>query len=232
MGEDSDEERGMIRVLICEDQALIRAGYATIFNSQPDLDVVGEAADGPAGLEAALRLEPDVIVMDIQMPLMDGIEVTTRLAGAGVTNPAKILVVTNFNVDEYVYAALKAGASGFLLKDSPPEELINGVRTIARGESLLAPVVTRTLIGRFAERIRPAEQAPRRQALEALAPRELEVLGLVAQGLSNAEIAAELVIGAETVKTYMSRILTKLNLRDRVQAVVLAYQSGLVAVQD
>ncbi|EWM19128.1 two-component system response regulator [Kutzneria sp. 744] len=232
MGEDSDEERGMIRVLICEDQALIRAGYAMIFNSQPDLDVVGEAADGPAGLEAALRLEPDVIVMDIQMPLMDGIEVTTRLAGAGVANPAKILVVTNFNVDEYVYAALKAGASGFLLKDSPPEELINGVRTIARGESLLAPVVTRTLIGRFAERIRPAEEAPRRQALEALAPREREVLGLVAQGLSNAEIAAELVIGSETVKTYMSRILTKLNLRDRVQAVVLAYQSGLVAVQD
>jgi DNA-binding NarL/FixJ family response regulator len=232
MGEDSDEERGMIRVLICEDQALIRAGYAAIFNSQPDLDVVGEAADGPTGLESALRLEPDVIVMDIQMPLMDGIEVTTRLAGSGVANPAKILVVTNFNVDKYVYAALKAGASGFLLKDSPPEELINGVRTIARGESLLAPVVTRTLIGRFAERIRPAEDAPRRQALEALAPREREVLGLVAQGLSNAEIAAELVIGSETVKTYMSRILTKLNLRDRVQAVVLAYQSGLVAVQD
>src|SRR4051794_7889158 len=214
MGEDSDEELGMIRVLICEDQALIRAGYATIFNSQPDLDVVGEAADGPTGLEAALRLEPDVIVMDIQMPLMDGIEVTARLAGAGVANPAKILVVTNFNVDKYVYAALKAGASGFLLKDSPPEELINGVRTIARGESLLAPVVTRTLIGRFAERIRPAEEAPRRQALEALAPREREVLGLVAQGLSNAEIAAELVIGSETVKTYMSRILTKLDLRD------------------
>jgi DNA-binding NarL/FixJ family response regulator len=232
MGEDSGKERGMIRVLICEDQALIRAGYATIFNSQPDLEVVGEAADGPTGLEAALRLEPDVIVMDIQMPLMDGIEVTTRLAGAGVANPAKILVVTNFNVDKYVYAALKAGASGFLLKDSPPEELINGVRTIARGESLLAPVVTRTLIGRFAERIRPAEEAPHRQALEALAPREREVLRLVAQGLSNAEIAAELVIGSETVKTYMSRILTKLNLRDRVQAVVLAYQSGLVAVQD
>jgi DNA-binding NarL/FixJ family response regulator len=232
MGEDSGEERGMIRVLICEDQALIRAGYATIFNSQPDLEVVGEAADGPTGLEAALRLEPDVIVMDIQMPLMDGIEVTTRLAGAGVANPAKILVVTNFNVDKYVYAALKAGASGFLLKDSPPEELINGVRTIARGESLLAPVVTRTLIGRFAERIRPAEEAPHRQALEALAPREREVLRLVAQGLSNAEIAAELVIGSETVKTYMSRILTKLNLRDRVQAVVLAYQSGLAAVQD
>jgi DNA-binding NarL/FixJ family response regulator len=232
VGEDSAEERGMIRVLICEDHAVIRAGYAAIFNSQPDLDVVGEAADGPAGLEAALRLEPDVIVMDIQMPLMDGIEVTARLAGAGVANPAKILVVTNFNVDKYVYAALKAGASGFLLKDSPPEELINGVRTIARGESLLAPVVTRTLIGRFAERIRPAGEAPRRQALEALAPREREVLGLVAQGLSNAEIAAELVIGSETVKTYMSRILTKLDLRDRVQAVVLAYQSGLVAVQD
>jgi DNA-binding NarL/FixJ family response regulator len=232
MGEDSAEERGVIRVLVCEDQPLIRAGYATIFNSQPDLEVVGEAADGPAGLEAALRLEPDVIVMDIQMPLMDGIEVTTRLAGAGVANPAKILVVTNFNVDKYVYAALKAGASGFLLKDSPPEELINGVRTIARGESLLAPVVTRTLIGRFAERIRPAEDAPRRQALDALAPREREVLALVAQGLSNAEIGAALVIGPETVKTYMSRILTKLDLRDRVQAVVLAYQSGLVAVQD
>lgn len=222
----------MIRVLICEDQALIRAGYVTIFNAQPDMKVIGEAPDGPAGLEAAQRLEPDVVVMDIQMPLMDGIEVTKRLAGAGAVNPAKILVVTTFNVDEYVYAALRAGASGFLLKDAPPEELVNGVRTIARGESLLAPAVTRTLIGRFAERIRPSAEAPAQQALGVLAPREREVLGLIAHGLSNAEIAAELVISAETVKTYVSRILTKLDLRDRVQAVVLAYRTGLVAAHD
>ena len=221
-----------IRVLICEDQALIRAGYVTIFNAQPDLEVVGEAADGPAGLEAAQRLEPDVIVMDIQMPLMDGIEVTKRLAGADAANPAKILVVTTFNVDEYVYAALRAGASGFLLKDAHPDELINGVRTVARGESLLAPAVTRALIGRFAERIRPSADAPQRQALELLAPREREVLGLIARGLSNAEIAAELVLSTETVKTYVSRILTKLDLRDRVQAVVLAYRTGLVAAHD
>lgn len=221
-----------IRVLVCEDQALIRAGYVTIFNAQPDLEVVGEAADGPAGLEAALRLEPDVIVMDIQMPLMDGIEVTKRLAGAGTDNPAKVLVITTFNVDEYVYTALRAGASGFLLKDAPPEELINGVRTVARGESLLAPAVTRALIGRFAERVRPSVAAPRRQALDVLAPREREVLGLIAQGLSNAEIADELVLSTETVKTYVSRILSKLDLRDRVQAVVLAYRTGLVAAQD
>ncbi|WP_027942720.1 response regulator [Amycolatopsis taiwanensis] len=221
-----------IRVLICEDQALIRAGYVAIFNAQPDMEVVGEAADGPAGLEAAQLLEPDVIVMDIRMPLMDGIEVTKRLAGAGAANPAKILVITTFNVDEYVYAALRAGASGFLLKDSPPDELINGVRTIARGESLLAPAVTRTLIGQFAERIRPTAGAPSRQVLEVLAPREREVLGLIAKGLSNVEIAAELVISAETVKTYVSRILTKLDLRDRVQAVVLAYRTGLVEVHD
>lgn len=221
-----------IRVLICEDQALIRAGYVTIFNAQPDIEVVGEAADGPAGLETAQLLKPDVIVMDIQMPLMDGIEVTKRLAGAGAANPVKILVITTFNVDEYVYAALRAGASGFLLKDSHPDELINGVRTIARGESLLAPAVTRTLIGQFAERIRPTADAPRQQALEVLAPREREVLGLIAKGLSNAEIAAELVISAETVKTYVSRMLTKLDLRDRVQAVVLAYRTGLVEVHD
>ncbi|GHF79557.1 DNA-binding NarL/FixJ family response regulator [Amycolatopsis bartoniae] len=222
----------MIRVLICEDQALIRAGYATIFNAQPDMEVVGEAADGPAGLAAAEELQPDVIVMDIQMPLMDGIEVTRRLAGSGSANPAKILVITTFNVDEYVYAALRAGASGFLLKDAPPEELVNGVRTIARGESLLAPAVTRTLIGQFAERIRPADAASGDQPLAVLAPREREVLKLIAKGLSNKEIAAELVLSIETVKTYVSRILTKLDLRDRVQAVVLAYRTGLVAAHE
>jgi DNA-binding NarL/FixJ family response regulator len=220
-----------IRVLICEDQGLIRAGYVTIFGAQPDLEVVGEAEDGALALEAAERLKPDVIVMDIQMPLIDGIEVTRRLAGPGSVNPAKILVVTTFNVDEYVYAALRAGASGFLLKDSAPAELVNGVRTVARGESLLAPGVTRALIGQFADRIRPEAAAPGENPLDVLAPREREVLVLIANGMSNSEIAEKMVIGSETVKTYVSRILTKLDLRDRVQAVVLAYRTGLVAVR-
>ncbi|GAA0403053.1 DNA-binding response regulator [Acrocarpospora corrugata] len=217
----------MIRVLVCEDQALVRAGYVTIFDAQPDMEVVGEAADGRAAVEAALRLNPDVIVMDIRMPVLDGIEATRRLAGPGTAYPAKILVVTTFNVDEYVYEALRAGASGFLLKDAHPAELINGVRTIAAGESLLAPAVTRTLIGHYAERLRPAPPAPNR-VVDVLTPRELEVLQQIAAGLSNAEIAAKLFITPETVKTYVSRILTKLDLRDRVQAVVLAYRTGLV----
>jgi DNA-binding NarL/FixJ family response regulator len=219
-----------IRVLICEDQALVRAGYATIFAAQPDMQVVGEAADGVAAVQAATALRPDAAVMDVRMPLLDGIEATRRLAGPGAADPVKILVVTTFNVDEYVYEALRAGASGFLLKDAPPAELINGIRTVARGESLLAPVVTRALIGRFADRVRPlADPAGNtRAALAQLSPREAEVLTLIARGLSNAEIAAELVLSAETVKTYVSRLLTKLDLRDRVQAVVLAYRTGLV----
>ncbi len=216
-----------IRVLVCEDQELVRVGYVTIFGAQPDMEVVGEAADGLAAIEAAERLRPDVIVMDIQMPLLDGIEATRRLAGPGSAGQVRILVVTTFNVDEYVYEALRAGASGFLLKDAPPAELVNGVRTVARGESLLSPAVTRTLIGRYAGRIRPAA-APGQDRLKVLTPREHEVLKLIAAGLSNAEIAAELVISPETVKTYVSRILTKLDLRDRVQAVVLAYRTGLV----
>jgi DNA-binding NarL/FixJ family response regulator len=219
-----------IRVLICEDQALVRAGYATIFGAQPDMEVVGEAADGVAGVAAALSLRPDVVVMDVRMPLLDGIEATRRLAGPGSAEPVKILVVTTFNVDEYVYEALRAGASGFLLKDAPPTELVNAVRTVARGESLLAPAVTRALIGRFADRVRPAADvvAGGGDAVAGLSPREREVLTLIARGLSNAEIAAALVLSAETVKTYVSRILTKLDLRDRVQAVVLAYRTGLV----
>jgi DNA-binding NarL/FixJ family response regulator len=218
-----------IRVLICEDQALVRAGYVTIFGAQPDMTVVGEAADGQAAVAAAGKLRPDVVVMDIQMPLLDGIEVTRRVAGPEAEKPAKVLVVTTFNVDEYVYEALRAGASGFLLKDSPPAELVNGVRTIARGESLLAPAVTRALVGRFADRIRPTTAASANGGgpLDALSRREIEVLKLIAQGMSNAEIAEELVISFETVKTYVSRILTKLDLRDRVQAVVLAYRTGL-----
>lgn len=220
---------GPITVLVCEDQPLVRAGYATIFSAQPDMTVVGEAEDGRAAVEAARRLRPDVAVMDIRMPVVDGIEATRQLAGPGVTAPVKVLVVTTFNVDEYVYEALKAGASGFLLKDSQPAELVRGVRTIAKGESLLAPAVTRTLIGHYAARLRPtATSGAERAAVErTLTPRELEVLRTLAAGLSNAEIAATLFITAETVKTYVSRILTKLDLRDRVQAVVLAYRVGL-----
>ena len=221
----------VIRVLVCEDQALVRAGFVTILSAQPDMEVVGEAVDGRAAIRSAEELKPDVVVMDIRMPLLDGIEATRHLAGPDVADPAKVLVVTTFNVDEYVYEALRAGASGFLLKDAPPPELINAVRTVARGESLLAPAVTRTLIGRFADRLRPAAApaSPELERLQALAPRELEVLLLMSKGLSNTEIATELFISPETVKTYVSRIFTKLDLRDRVQAVIFAYRAGLVS---
>ncbi|MFJ8009561.1 response regulator [Streptomyces fagopyri] len=222
-----------IRVLICEDQALVRVGFVTILSAQPDMEVVGEATDGRAAIRGAQELKPDVIVMDIRMPLLDGIEATRHLAGPASLSPAKILIVTTFNVDEYVYEALRAGASGFLLKDAAPPELIHAVRTVARGESLLAPAVTRTLIGLHAERLRPAAPAsPDRERLKALTSREHEVLLLISEGLSNAEIAAEMVLSPETVKTYVSRILTKLDLRDRVQAVVLAYRAGLAGDGD
>jgi DNA-binding NarL/FixJ family response regulator len=214
-----------VRVLICDDQALIRTGFATIIGAQPDLEVVGECGDGQAAVDLAGRLRPDVVVMDVRMPVLDGIEATRRLAGAGVADPVKVLVVTTFNLDEYVYEALRAGASGFLLKDAPPAQLLHGIRTVATGAALLAPEVTRQLVGRYAARIRPAEDTV---AGVPLTPRELEVLRLIANGLSNSEIAATLVISQETVKTYVSRILTKLDLRDRVQAVVYAYRRGLV----
>jgi DNA-binding NarL/FixJ family response regulator len=219
-----------IRVLVCDDQALVRTGFVTIFAAQPDMTVVGEASDGKTAVGLAQRLRPDVVVMDVRMPLMNGIEATARLAGAGVADPIKVLVVTTFNVDEHVYQALRAGASGFLLKDASPQQLIAGVRTVARGESLLAPEVTRQLIGRYAVRVRPAD--PDLAVSEQLTPREREVLRLIAAGMSNSEIAATLVIGTETVKTYVSRILTKLDLRDRVQAVVYAYRTGLVRPGD
>ncbi|WP_328463886.1 response regulator transcription factor [Streptomyces sp. NBC_00448] len=223
-----------VRVLVCDDQALVRAGYATIFAAQPGLEVVGEASDGSAAVRSAGRLLPDVVVMDIRMPGMDGIEATRRLAGPDAVAPARVLVVTTFHTDEYVYEALRAGASGFLLKDATPSQLVDGVRTIAAGESLLAPAVTRRLIGRYASRIRPAERSgtPDGGPLGSLTPRELQALRLIATGRSNAEIAEELVISRETAKTYVSRILTKLDLRDRVQAVVLAYRVGLVSAQD
>lgn len=214
----------VIRVVVCEDQALVRTGYVTIFDSQADMVVVGEAEDGATGVALVERLRPDVVVMDVRMPVLDGIEATRRIAGPDVVAPAKVLVVTTFNLDGYVYDALRAGASGFLLKDASPVELVGGVRTVAAGEALLAPAVTRKLIGRYADRVRPAEVEP----VNVLTGREREVLVLIADGLSNAEIAAELVISHETVKTYVSRILAKLDLRDRVQAVVFAYRTGLV----
>jgi len=214
-----------IRVLVCDDQDLIRTGFSTIIDAQPDLEVVGACGDGRAAVDLARRLRPDVVVMDVRMPLLDGIEATRLLAGAGVPDPVKVLVVTTFNLDEYVYEALRAGASGFLLKDAPAGQLLAGIRTVASGAALLAPEVTRQLVGRYASRISPPDAAP---ADGLLSPRELEVLRLIAGGLSNGEIAAELVISHETVKTYVSRILTKLDLRDRVQAVVYAYRRGLV----
>jgi DNA-binding NarL/FixJ family response regulator len=212
-------------VVVCDDQALIRTGFATIIDAQPDLEVVGECGDGRAAVDLARRLRPDVVVMDVRMPVLDGIEATRLLAGAGVPDPVKVLVVTTFNLDEYVYEALRAGASGFLLKDAPPARLVDGIRTVAAGASLLAPEVTRQLVGRYGSRIAPSETTPDD---DRLTPRELEVLRLIAEGLSNSEIAATLVLSPETVKTYVSRILTKLDLRDRVQAVVYAYRRGLV----
>lgn len=213
------------RVLVCDDQMLIRTGLVTIIGAQPDLEVVGECGDGRAAVDLAGRLSPDVVVMDVRMPVLDGIEATRLLAGAGVERPVKVLVVTTFNLDEYVYEALRAGASGFLLKDAPPAQLLHGIRTVAVGSALLDPEVTRQLVGRYAARIRPVDDGSSSKL--PLTSRELEVLRLIADGLSNSEIARSLQISQETVKTFVSRILAKLGLRDRVQAVVYAYRHGL-----
>lgn len=220
-----------VRVLVCDDQALVRDGFSTILGTEPGLEVVGEAADGAAAVALAEQLRPDVVVMDIRMPVLDGIEATRRLAGPGVALPVKVLVVTTFGLDQYVYEALRAGASGFLLKDARAGELVAAVRTVAAGDALLAPAVTRALVGRFASRVHPAAPGARSlpAALAVLTPREVEVLRLIAAGLSNAEIATALVLSPETVKTFVSRILAKLSLRDRVQAVVLAHRIGLAA---
>jgi DNA-binding NarL/FixJ family response regulator len=213
----------VIRVLLADDQELVRSGFRLILDLADGIEVAGEARDGLEAVRLAKELQPDVVLMDVRMPEVDGIEATRRLRRAGVD--AHVLVLTTFDLDEYVYDALRAGAAGFLLKDAPREQLVAAVRTVARGEALLAPAITQRLIERFVARPPLEEAAP---ALGELSARELEVLRLLARGLSNAEIAAELVVGEATVKTHVARILRKLEVRDRVQAVVFAYESGLV----
>jgi DNA-binding NarL/FixJ family response regulator len=212
-----------IRVLIADDQSLVRAGFRLVLENHEDVEVVGEASNGHEAIHSAGRLVPDVVLMDIRMPELDGIAATREITSR---HPARVLVLTTYDLDEYVYDALQAGASGFLLKDTPPTQLVDGIRAVASGEALLAPTVTRRLIEEFA-RIGPAKKSAPAE-LEELTPRELEVLGLLARGLSNAEIAERLVLSDTTVKTHVTHLLGKLGLRDRVQAVVLAYESGLV----
>ncbi len=217
----------MIRVLLADDQALVRDGLRMILSAQDDIEVVGEASTGADAISQAALLNPDVVVMDVRMPVMNGIEATRRLLEApGASETCKVLVLTTFDLDEYVYAAMKAGASGFLLKDVPRRQLIEAVRTVAEGDTLLAPTVTRRLIEHFLVRPAPVDGVP--PQLRSLTERELDVLHLVAAGLTNAEIAARLYLGATTVKTHLGHILTKLRLRDRTQAIVLAYETGLV----
>ncbi|MGA2513835.1 MAG: response regulator transcription factor [Candidatus Limnocylindrales bacterium] len=215
------------RVLLVDDQPLLRTGFRMILSAEPDLTVVGEAGDGASAVELARRLKPDVVLMDIRMPGMDGIQATRALAGPGVEEPMKVLMLTTFGLDEYVVESLRAGASGFLLKDAPAEDLVEAIRIVAAGEALLAPSVTRRLLDRVASRLPPANEDTI-PALSELTERELEVLKLMARGMSNAEIAEKLVVSETTVKTHVSRVLSKLDLRDRVQAVILAYETGLV----
>ncbi len=242
----------MIRVVLVDDQELLRTGFRMILDAQQDMEVVGEAGDGVAALELLERVDADVVLMDVRMPALDGVETTRRLlgsrsvvdgggggvggSGAGGTGSSgggaidgrpKILILTTFDLDEYAFAAIKAGASGFLLKDVPPTELLSAIRAVHSGDAVVAPSTTRRLLDRFAPML-PSSAAPAPPTLSALTEREREVLGLVAQGLSNSEIAARLVLSEATVKTHVGRILMKLELRDRVQAVVLAYESGLV----
>jgi DNA-binding NarL/FixJ family response regulator len=213
----------MIRVLLADDQELVRSGFRLMLDLAEGIEVVGEAGDGREAVRLAKELQPDVVLMDVRMPEQDGIEATRRLRQAGVDS--RVLVLTTFDLDEYVYAAVRAGASGFLLKDAPREQLVTAVRTVARGEALLAPAVTQRLIERFIRRPLPEAAA---EILAELSDRERDVLRLIARGRSNAEIATDLLIGEATVKTHVTHLLAKLGVRDRVQAVVFAYESGLV----
>jgi DNA-binding NarL/FixJ family response regulator len=215
----------VIRVLIADDQALVRGGLRMILNAEPDIDVIAESGDGADALAKARELAPDLVLMDIRMPGIDGLEATRQLlSGPGAT--PKVVVLTTFDSDDYVYEALRAGAAGFLLKSAPPEQLAAGVRSVMAGDALLAPEITRRLVERFVRRAPPSVKTP--PELDELTPRELEVLRLLAEGRSNAEIAAVLVLSEATIKTHVNHILTKLRLRDRVQAVALAYRTGLM----
>ena len=219
----------MITILLVDDEPLLRLGFRLVLDSQPDLKVVGEAADGTAAVARTAELDPDVVLMDVRMPGVDGIAATREIVR---THPrSRVLILTTFDVDEYAFPGLKAGASGFLLKNVPPDDLLTAIRAVARGDAVVAPSVTRRLLDTVAGHLpdaAPAEEPPTERGLDRLTERELEVLGKVAAGLSNAEIAGELVLSEATVKTHVGRILTKLGLRDRVQAVVLAYETGLV----
>jgi DNA-binding NarL/FixJ family response regulator len=214
----------VIRVLVVDDQALVRGGFRLILESQPGVEVVGEAADGREALAKARELRPDVVLMDVRMPGMDGLEATRRLLSE--RDAPRVLMLTTFDLDEYVYDALRAGASGFLLKDVRPEQLADAVRVVAEGETLLAPVITQRLVQQYVRRLRPGTTRP--AALDSLTERELAVLRLIARGRSNAEIATDLFLSETTVKTHVSHVFGKLGLRDRAQAVVLGYESGLI----
>ncbi len=218
----------MLRLVVVDDHPVVREGLRAMLDAEPDLEVVGEAGDGIEAIERFRQLRPDVVLMDVRMPRMDGVEATRHLAGPGVADPARVLVLTTFDLDEHVYDALRAGASGFLLKDVPPEDLVAAVRVVAGGDALLAPSITRRLIADFAKRPAPPTDPAGAPELASLTEREREVLVLMAKGLSNAEIAGSLYLGETTVKTHVGRVLMKLGLRDRVQAVVLAYETGIV----
>jgi DNA-binding NarL/FixJ family response regulator len=219
----------VISVVVADDQALVRAGFRVLVDSSADLEVLGEAADGTEAVRMVRQLRPDVVLMDIRMPVMDGIEATRQIVGAPEGAGTRVLIVTTFDLDEYVYDALRQGASGFLLKDTPPEELLDAIRVIAAGNALLAPSVTRTLISEFARRAAPLVRNA--DALGMITPREREVLLLIARGRSNGEIADELHMSSATAKTHVSRLLSKLGARDRAQLVVIAYESGLATGQ-
>jgi len=216
----------MIRVLVADDQALVRGSFRLLVDTAPDLEVVGEAATGAEAVEIAAREKPDVLLMDIRMPEMDGIEATRRITASGSTADVRVLILTTFDLDEYVYAALRAGASGFLLKDTPPADLLAAIRVIAAGDALLAPAITRRLIAEFARRPEPGRQPA--ATLDSVTDREREVLTLIARGLSNAEIAQALHVTMATAKTHVGRLLAKLGARDRAQLVMVAYETGLV----
>jgi DNA-binding NarL/FixJ family response regulator len=216
-----------VRIVVVDDQALVRTGFAMIIGAEPDLEVVGEASDGLEALTVVASTRPDVVLMDIRMPNLDGVEATRRLTAPDARHPTRVVILTTFDLDDYVFTALRAGASGFLLKDTPPDELIRAVRIVAGGDALIDPGVTRRLIEEFSQLAGEATPNPPPPALDSLTDRELEVLRAMARGLSNAEIAEELYVSETTVKTHVGRVLMKLHLRDRVQAVVLAYEIGL-----